>query len=123
VTLPPSSPRRRGSSSAAPFAVCGLVISLLLLPVVAFADSTATVPVRIGSHEGYGRIVFDLPSRTDYHVTQQGQHVVIQFTSNLTIGKASGAPHNVLGITGSARQNSTWPPEPSSAIGGKAITW
>ena len=44
----------------------------------AFADSLPPVPVRVGNHEGYSRVAFNLPSPTDYHVTQEGQHVVVQ---------------------------------------------
>jgi hypothetical protein len=62
------------------------------------------VPVRVGSHDGYGRVVFDLPTRTDYQITQQGQQVVVRFTGDMTIGSAAGVPHNVLGITGGASQ-------------------
>jgi hypothetical protein len=68
------------------------------------ADSVVPVPVRVGSHEGYGRVVFDLPKHTEYQVTQQGQHVVVQFIGGVTIGAAAGVPHNVLGVTGGEGQ-------------------
>jgi hypothetical protein len=38
-----------------------------LAPIAARAASDAPVPVRVGSHPGYGRVVFDLPGRPDYH--------------------------------------------------------
>ena len=62
------------------------------------------MPVRIGSHQGYGRIVFDLPSPIDYRVTQQGQRVLVQFTGDVTIGAARGVPRNVVSISGGAAQ-------------------
>ena len=68
----------------------------------AFADSLPPVPVRVGNHEGYSRVVFNLPSRTDYHVTQEGQHVVVQFAGDVMIGAANGVPRNVLTVTGGA---------------------
>ena len=58
--------------------------------------------VRVGNHPGYGRVVFDLPARLDYHVTQQGQHVVVEFAGSVTIGSSAALPQNVLGITGGA---------------------
>ena len=82
-----------------------LAALLAALPLAAtFADGGPTVPVRVGIHEGYSRVAFNLPSRTDYHVTQQGQHVVVQFAGNVTIGAANAVPRNVLSITGGAGQ-------------------
>lgn len=71
-----------------------------LLVGTALADSPPTVPLRVGNHPGFGRVVFDLPTHADFQVTQQGQHVAIQFGGNVTIGSAPGTPHNVLSITG-----------------------
>ena len=62
------------------------------------------MPVRVGSHQGYGRIVFDLPSPIDYSVTQQGERVLVQFTGDVKIGAAHGVPRNVVGINGGAGQ-------------------
>lgn len=77
-----------------------LLAMLLTAPLVALADSPAAVPVRVGSHPGFGRIVFDLPARADYQVTQQGQHVAIQFNDKMPIGPAIGVPRNVVSLTG-----------------------
>jgi hypothetical protein len=85
--------------------VCLVAILLAwLAPVAAHADGGAAVPVHVGTHPGYGRVVFDLPERLDFHLTQQGQQVQVQFTGNVTIGAAPAMPHNVLGLTGSAGQ-------------------
>ncbi len=70
----------------------------------ALAKDAPPVSVRVGSHQGYGRVVFDLPARTNYQLTQQGEHVALQFTGDLTIGSATGVPHNVVGLTGGASQ-------------------
>ncbi len=80
-----------------------LAALLGVLPLAsAFADSLPPVPVRVGNHEGYSRVVFNLPSRTDYHVTQEGQHVVVQFAGDVLIGAANNVPRNVLTVTGGA---------------------
>jgi hypothetical protein len=82
------------------------LVALLACPTLApaLADGDTNVAVRVGTHDGYGRVVFDLPSRSDYHVTQQGQRVVVQFDGNLTISTARGVPRNVISITGGAGQ-------------------
>lgn len=81
----------------------GAFLLTLLLPAGAFADSAGVI-VRVGSHDGYGRVTFALPPHTEYHVTQQDQRVVIQFSGDLKIGPANAIPHNLLGITGGAAQ-------------------
>src|SRR5690348_12523452 len=75
----------------------------ILLPVGAFADGSSVV-VRVGSHDGYGLIAFALPPHTDYQLTQQDQHVVIQFAGDLKIGPANAIPRNVVDIKGGDRQ-------------------
>ena len=104
MTHRPSSPWRWGGRAAAQSATCLLVALLTLLPVTAFADSQQVVPVHIGTHEGYGRVVFYLPPGTDYHLTQQGQRIVVQFAGDLTVGASRGVPRNVVSITGGAHQ-------------------
>ena len=90
------------SKDAAVWLFAGLLCCLV--PVAAYADSGAPVPVHVGTHPGYGRVVFNLPERLDYSLTQQGQHVLVRFTGDVTIGSAPSVPHNVLGLTGGAGQ-------------------
>ena len=71
-----------------------------LLVGTAHTDDMPQVAVRVGNHPGFGRVVFDLPGQVEYELTQQGQHVIIEFKRDLTIGSAPGAPHNVQNITG-----------------------
>jgi len=75
-----------------------------LSATAAFADGGASALVRVGNHPGYGRVVFNVPGRTDYSVSQQGQHVLIKFAGDVTIGATPAVPHNVLGLTGGAGQ-------------------
>ena len=80
-----------------------LAALLTVLPFAStFADSLPPVPVRVGNHEGYSRVAFNLPSRIDYHVTRDGQSVVVQFATDVMIGAANGVPRNVLSVTGGA---------------------
>ena len=80
-------------------AVLAVVLAGLLIGAV-HAESTPQVAVRVGNHPGFGRVVFDLPDQVEYELTQQGQHVTIEFKRDLTVGSAPGAPHNVQNITG-----------------------
>jgi hypothetical protein len=85
--------------------VCLVAVQLsCLAPVAAYPDNSPPVPVRVGTHQGYGRVVFDLPERLDYRLTQQGEHVVVRFTGDVAIGSAPSMPHNVLGLTGGIGQ-------------------
>ena len=72
--------------------------------VAALADAGPTVPVRVGNHEGFSRVVFNLPSRADYQITQQGDHVVVHFPADVSIGAANAIPRNVLAISGGIGQ-------------------
>jgi hypothetical protein len=83
-----------------PFWVSALA---LLLPAGVLADGSSVV-VRVGSHDGYGRVAFALPPRTEYQLTQQDQHVVIQFSGDLKIGPANAIPRNVVAIKSGERQ-------------------
>ncbi len=80
-------------------------VALCCAPLlVALADPAVQVPVRVGTHPGFGRVVFDLPARTEYHVVQQGQHVLVQFVGGMTIAAPAGVPRNVLGLSGGIGQ-------------------
>ena len=95
-----------------------------LPPVTTFADSGPTVLVRVGIHEGYSRIAFNFASWTDYHVTQQGQHVVVQFAGNVTIGPAT--PCRAMSSrspVAPAKRTSSWSQEQPCATGGSAMSW
>jgi cellulose synthase operon protein C len=82
-----------------------LAAGLGLSPLApALADTPQTVAVRVGNHDGYGRVVFHLPPRTGYSVAQDGQHVVVKFTADLAVGVAAAIPRNVVGITGGTNQ-------------------
>ena len=57
--------------------VCLVAILLACLaPVAAHADGGAALPVHVGTHPGYGRVVFDLPERLDFHPGSAGAGAV-----------------------------------------------
>src|SRR5579864_7107443 len=89
----------RAGFPALRIAVLAAVLAGLLVGTV-HAEDMPQVAVRVGNHPGFGRVVFDLPGLVEYELTQQGQHVTIEFKRDLTIGSAPSAPHNVQNITG-----------------------
>ena len=89
----------RAELPALRMAVLAVVLAALLVGTVR-AEDMPQVAVRVGNHPGFGRVVFDLPRQVEYELTQQGQHVTIEFKRDLTIGAAPGAPQNVQNITG-----------------------
>jgi hypothetical protein len=79
-----------------------LAALLTALPLATgLADGNSGAVVRVGNHDGYSRVAFNLPAPTDYQISQQGQRVIVHFAAaDLKIGPANALPHNVLGITG-----------------------
>ncbi|MEO3474545.1 pilus assembly protein N-terminal domain-containing protein [Roseomonas sp. CAU 1739] len=57
------------------------------------------IGVRVGSHPGYGRVVFDWPVRTDYEAVADGDGLAIRFAApgRPQIGTVP-APRNVTGL-------------------------
>ena len=47
--------------------------------VEAAADERIRVPVRVGDHPGFSRVVYDWPGAVDYNVTHIGDQVIIRF--------------------------------------------
>src|SRR6185312_14833554 len=93
----------RAGFAVSRIAVLAAVLAGLLVGSV-HAESTPQVAVRVGNHPGFGRVVFDLPDQVEYELTQEGQHVTIEFSRDLTIGAAPGAPQNVQNITSGKRR-------------------
>jgi hypothetical protein len=89
----------RAGLPAWPMTLLAAALTGLLIGTV-HAESTPQVAVRVGDHPGFGRVVFDLPGQVEYELTQQGQHVTIEFKRDLTIASAPSAPHNVQNIIG-----------------------
>lgn len=62
----------------------------------------AVVPVRTGTHPGFGRIVLDAPPKARYRLTREGDQVTIRLVDDLTLGAPGVPPRNVsrLGVSG-----------------------
>src|SRR5579863_7276512 len=83
------------------FLLLAFLVPLVCLPVAAaFADDPKTVAIRLGTHSNFGRVVFDLPATGGYHLTQDGDHVAIEFDNNANVTTAPRGTRNVLSVTG-----------------------
>jgi hypothetical protein len=63
------------------------------------AKQTARTSVRSGNHPGFGRVVVDTNGKTAYRLEQDGDHVVMHFADDVTLGNAPAPPRNVIAIT------------------------
>ena len=78
------------------------LVLLLLLPIIAVAQP-AQIGIRAGNHPGFGRLVFDMPSGTQYRLSRAGDRVTVHFNPELPLGHLSALPSNVLALTGDAK--------------------
>ena len=69
---------------------------LMLSHGVAVAQDA--VNARIGSHDGYGRVVFDWPAAVTYNVAQTGDKVEITFARPGTLSKSPATDPNIAGL-------------------------
>ncbi len=72
---------------------CGLWL-LLALPA-AGAVAASPVAVRSGTHHGFGRLVFDFPTRVGWHMVRHGDVVRLRFDRRLPFGPDPSLPRNV----------------------------
>ncbi len=79
-----------------------------LAPAAWAADTAATpvsVPVRIGEHDGFGRVVFDFPKAPAWRMERHGDEVTLFFAAEDQVVAPGGAvPRNVRAIAGGAGQ-------------------
>ncbi len=67
----------------------------------AVASDAPVIGVRVGSHPGYGRVVFDWNARTDYQATVEGDTLVLRFADRgrPRVDAVGAPPRNVLGLS------------------------
>lgn len=75
---------------------CMTAMMLMLSHGVAVAQDA--VNARIGSHDGYARVVFDWPAATTYTVSQSGDRVEISFARPGTMTAAAATDPNIKGL-------------------------
>ncbi|MGC8523863.1 MAG: hypothetical protein ACP5M5_06210 [Acidibrevibacterium sp.] len=67
------------------------------------ASAPVSVPVRIGEHDGFGRVVFDFPKPPVWHMERHGDEVTLSFAAEDQVIAPGGAvPRNVRAIAGGA---------------------
>lgn len=69
------------------------------IPSVAAEAAGPRITVRTGTHPGYGRIVFDWPSRTEYRAEATADGLVIRFAEEGRLVLGAAAPRNVVGVS------------------------
>ena len=57
------------------------------------------VMIRSGSHPDYGRLVIDTNAKNAYQLDQNGDHVVVRFSGDVTLGSPPRLPRNVTAMT------------------------
>ncbi len=77
-----------------------LIVLLLLVTLPALAGEPAGV--RLGNHDGYGRVVFDFPAPVSFTTERAGDKFVVRFADGGEIPSVAGSVRNVLEVTGGA---------------------
>ena len=103
----------KASGRASAFRICAaLPLAVVLLAGAALPQAAAheaasvaaeaagpRIGVRTGTHPGYGRIVFDWPSRTDYQAEATAEGLVIRFAEEGRIALGAAVPRNVIALS------------------------
>ncbi len=77
----------------------------LLIAAVLFAApalGAEPVGVRLGTHEGFGRVVFAFPAPVVFRTQRSGDEVVLRFQAEGDVPSAPGTARNVRAVTGGA---------------------
>ncbi len=64
---------------------------------VAQSDASKAV-VRSGNHRGFGRVAINTGGKIEYQLDQDGDHVVLRLSGDVTLGIAPTPPRNVLAM-------------------------
>jgi len=56
------------------------------------------VVVRSGNHPDFGRVVFDTPAHTTFHVTRDGDRLIVSFPDSIALSTPPAAPRNVVSV-------------------------
>jgi hypothetical protein len=72
--------------------------ALMLLMSGGYAAAQEAVNARVGSHDTYGRLVFDWPSAVTYNVNQQGDNIEIQFSRSGQMNLTPARDPNIQSI-------------------------
>ncbi len=76
--------------------LAGVACLLAAVPSPARADPV----VRVGAHDGFGRVVWEFPDPTGFTVDRVDDVVTLRFADGGTVPAASGAARNVLAVSG-----------------------
>ena len=77
-----------------------LPLAVLLAAAPALAWAADKIDVRMGSHPGFGRVVFEFPDATPFKVEREGDVVTLRFTGAGDVPAIGGTTRNILGVAG-----------------------
>jgi hypothetical protein len=83
-------------------ALSWLAVVLAIPGLARSAASDTPVSVRTENRAGFGRLLFEFPSRVGFQITQTGNRVIIKFADATDLGDVDTLPRNVTAITGGA---------------------
>jgi len=80
--------------------LCVLFLGVATLARAADPPSTLAEPVvvRSGNHPDFGRVVFDTPAHTTFHVTRDGDRLTVSFPASIALSTPPAAPRNVVSV-------------------------
>ena len=76
------------------------VLTLLSLAIGSGTAVAQPVIVRLGTHDGFGRVVFEFPHPVDFTTERVGDTIVVHFPGLGDIPTGSGTTRNVTGVVG-----------------------
>lgn len=81
--------------------VIGMMLCAVVYPCLSVAADAPhdAAAIRSGDHPGFGRIIIDTNNQARYQLDQNGDHVVVRFTTPLTLGNPPHLPSNVTEMT------------------------
>ena len=81
-----------------------LALSLALVVMAGPALAAETTNVRMATHDGYGRVVFEFASPTPFQVDRRGDAVVLHFSGAGDVPAIGGSARNIVSVTGGANE-------------------
>ncbi len=81
-----------------------LLLPLALMMAAGPALAAETTDVRMATHEGYGRVVFEFASPRDFKVDRKGDAVTLHFPGAGDVPAIEGAVRNIVSVAGGPDQ-------------------
>lgn len=77
-----------------------VLLSFAALLALAPAVAAQAADVRLGTHPGFGRVVFEFAGPTPFKLERDGDTVTLRFTGGGDVPAATGGTRNIVGVAG-----------------------